>query len=260
MSSDAYVRVEREGAIARLTLDRPDKLNALSAEVLEQFGRGLDQIEAMDGVRVLVITGAGKAFVAGADISAMQNMSEDEARHFSAAGQALFARLEAMPIAILAAVNGFALGGGCELALACDFIYASERARFGQPEVKLGVIPGFGGTQRLARRVGVAMAREWVFTGRMIKADEALRVGLVNAVVEPEVLMDRATAVAKEIAATGPLAIAAAKRVIAEGEGERLADANAREVEAFAGCFNSADQKEGMAAFLSKREPDFQGR
>ncbi|NOY89667.1 MAG: hypothetical protein GXP55_00560 [Deltaproteobacteria bacterium] len=259
MSAPSYVRVEREGAVARLILDRPEKLNALSAEVLEHFGRALDEVDAMQGLRALVVTGAGKAFVAGADIAAMQQMGADQARHFSAAGHALFARLEAMPVAVIAAVNGFALGGGCELALACDFIYASERARFGQPEVKLGVIPGFGGTQRLARRVGVAMARELVFTGRMLKADEALRIGLVNAVAAAEELMPRVMGVAEEIAGVGPLALAAAKRVIAEGEGEPLAVANAREVEAFAGCFESADQKEGMAAFLGKRAPDFQG-
>ncbi len=255
----SYVRLEREGAVARLILDRAEKLNALSAEVLEHFGRALDEVDAMRGLRALVVTGAGKAFVAGADIAAMQHMGVDEARRFSAAGQALFARLEAMPVAVIAAVNGFALGGGCELALACDFIYASRRARFGQPEVKLGVIPGFGGTQRLARRVGVAMARELVFTGRMLKADEALRIGLVNAVADAEELMPTVMAVAEEIACVGPLALAAAKRVIAEGEGEPLATANAREVEAFAACFESADQQEGMAAFLGKRAPDFQG-
>lgn len=259
MSTD-FVRLERDGAVARLILDRPDKLNALSAEVLEQFGQRLDELEAMDGVRALIVTGEGKAFAAGADIAAMRSMGPAEALKFSQAGQALFARLLALPICVLAAVNGFALGGGCELALACDFIYASEKARFGQPEVKLGVIPGFGGTQRLARRVGVALARELVFTGRMFKADEALRIGLVNAVCAPEELLARVSAVAQEVAAVGPLAVAAAKRVIAEGEGEALSDANAREARAFGQCFESADQTEGMDAFLAKRAPSFKGR
>lgn len=255
----SFVRLERDGAIARLTLDRPDKLNALSAEVLGELGDALDALSEMQGVRALIVTGEGKAFVAGADIAAMEEMEEPAALAFAEAGQALFARLEAAPFAVIAAVNGFALGGGCELALACDFIYASERARFGQPEVKLGVIPGFGGTQRLARRVGVAMARELVFTGRMIGAPEALRVGLVNAVVAPDELLARVEQVAQEIAAAGPLAVAAAKRVIAEGEGEPLSAANAREARAFGGCFTTADQREGMAAFLGKREPAFQG-
>jgi len=257
--SGEFVRIEREGDIARLILDRPDKLNALSQEVLEQFGARLDELESMAGVRALIITGAGKAFVAGADISAMQTMDEAAALAFSQAGQALFARLEALPVCVIAAVNGFALGGGCELALACDFIYASERARFGQPEVKLGVIPGFGGTQRLARRVGVAMARELVFTGRMFKADEALRIGLVNRVCAPEELLPTVMSVAAEVAGVGPLAVAAAKRVIAEGEGEKLTAATEREAQAFGHCFVSADQTEGMAAFLGKREPEFTG-
>lgn len=259
MSDHVFVRLEHDGAVSTLTIDRPDKLNALSDEVLGGLGTAIAELEGRTETRCVVMTGEGKAFVAGADISAMKDMGVDEAKAFSAAGHAIFAALEALPFPVIAAVNGFALGGGCELALACDFIYASSKARFGQPEVKLGVIPGFGGTQRLARRVGVAKARELVYTGAMIRADEALRIGLANAVFEPDELLAKAKETAATIATTGPLAVAAAKKVIADGEGLPLAEANALEVEAFAGCFSSVDQTEGMAAFLDKREATFKG-
>ncbi|MCZ7683137.1 MAG: enoyl-CoA hydratase-related protein [Sandaracinaceae bacterium] len=183
--------------------------------------------------------------MAGADIAAMKGMSPDEARAFAQQGHALGAAMEALPIPLIAAVNGFALGGGCELALACDFIHASEKARFGQPEVKLGVIPGFGGTQRLARRVGIARARELVYSGAMISAADALAMGLVNAVHPPAELLPKVRALAATIAQMGPFAIAQAKRVLAEGEERPLAEANAIEVEGFARCFTTGDQKGG---------------
>ncbi len=255
------VLLEADGPIATITINRPDKLNALDASVLSGLHDAIGQLRAWEDVRCAILTGAGqKAFVAGADIASMQSMSMDGARAFAQRGHEVGAALESLPIPVIAAVQGFALGGGCELALACDFIHASEKARFGQPEVKLGVIPGFGGTQRLARRVGIARARELVYSGQMIPAAEALRIGLVNAVHPPDALMENVRALAKTIATMGPFAVAEAKRVLREGEEMPLPEANAVEVEGFARCFSTEDQKEGMAAFLGKRAADFKGR
>jgi enoyl-CoA hydratase len=255
------VLLEVDGAIATITVNRPDKLNALDASVIAGLHEAVDRLAGQPEVRCAILTGAGeKAFVAGADIASMRSMSVDEARAFAQKGHALGAALEALPIPVIAAVHGFALGGGCELALACDFIHASEKARFGQPEVKLGVIPGFGGTQRLARRVGIARARELVYSGAMISAADALAMGLVNAVHPHDALMKDVRALAATIATNGPFAIAEAKRAFREGEERPLAEANAIEVEAFARCFSSADQREGMAAFLEKRRPRYTGR
>ena len=255
------VTVADDGAVRTLTVQRPEKLNALNAATLQALAQAFSAAAAEPSVRVVVLTGAGpKAFVAGADIASMQGLSVEEARAFAQQGHALGAALESLPIPVIAAVNGFALGGGCELALACDFVHASEKARFGQPEVKLGVIPGFGGTQRLARRVGIARARELVYSGAMIGAEEALRIGLVNAVHPHAELMAKARALATSIAAMGPFAVAEAKRVLREGEERPLEEANAIEVEGFARCFTTADQKEGMAAFLEKRAAAFTGR
>lgn len=252
------ILLEHKGAISVLTVNRPDKLNALNRAVLEGVESALDDVAA-NGSRCLIMTGAGKAFVAGADIAAMQDMSPEQAQEFSALGHRVGTKMEAQAYPIIAAVNGFALGGGCELSLACDFAYASTKAKFGQPEVKLGVIPGFGGTQRLMRRVGVAMARELAYTGRMIRADEALRIGLVNGVVEPDQLMDKVLEVAGEILGMGPLAVAACKELFISGEGRPLAEANALETAAFGRCFETSDQKEGMAAFVERREAAFTG-
>lgn len=260
MTSTELVQLSEDGPIVTITINRPDKLNALNLSVL---GRLHDVVAhlASSQVRCVIVTGAGdKAFVAGADIAEMQGFGADQAREFSQKGHAVLAALERFPAPIIAAVNGFALGGGCELALACDFIHASARAKFGQPEVKLGVIPGFGGTQRLARRVGIAHARELVYTGTIIDAEEAVRIGLVNGVHPPERLMQHVYELATTIAAVGPFAVSEAKRVLREGEGERLADANAIEIEGFARCFETADQTEGMGAFLEKRTPTFTGR
>jgi enoyl-CoA hydratase len=260
MSSDV-VLLEIDGPIATITVNRPDKLNALDAQVLAGLRAAVDGLRGHETVRCAILTGAGeKAFVAGADIAAMQSMSPDEARAFARAGHDLGVALETLPVPVIAAVHGFALGGGCELALACDFIHASSKARFGQPEVKLGVIPGFGGTQRLARRVGIARARELVYSGAMIGADEAQRIGLVNAVHPPEQLLANVRALASTIAQMGPYAIAQAKQVLLEGEERPLPEANTLEVEAFARCFTTTDQREGMQAFLEKRAARFTGR
>jgi enoyl-CoA hydratase len=255
-----FITTERDGDVAVVTIRRPEKLNALDAKVLTELASELAELVAHDPPpRCAILTGEGKAFVAGADIAAMSELTNAQAKAFADQGHAIGAMLESAPFPIIAAVNGFALGGGCELALACDFIYASEKAKFGQPEVKLGVIPGFGGTQRLARRVGVGRARELVYTGDMIDAAEALRIGLVNAVVAPDQLMPKVLEVAKKIAAQGPLAVAACKRVIMSGVDADLRTANELEATAFASLFKSADQREGMRAFLDKRAAKFEG-
>lgn len=254
-----FVEVTHEGPVSTLTINRPDKLNALSQEVLGDLKSAIDEVSRRDDVRAAIITGTGKAFVAGADIAAMRDMDEAQARGFGALGHDTFNAIEHLRFPVIAAVNGFALGGGCELALACDFIYASTKAKFGQPEVNLGIIPGFGGTQRLPRRVGPAMARELIYTGKMIDAAEAFRIGLANAVFEPDELLPAATKVAIEITTKGPLAVGAAKRLIRDGVDIPLPQANKRERDAFGEGFGTEDQAEGMTAFLEKRAPDFKG-
>ena len=260
-SSNASSGVDATDAtVATVTINRPDKLNALDRQVLERLIDAFDALRAKGRVRAAIVTGAGeKAFVAGADIASMRSMNALEARQFSELGHRLGDRMESSPFVVLAAVNGFALGGGTELAMACDLVYASDKAKFGQPEVNLGVIPGFGGTQRLARRVGVGKAREIVFTGDMIDAHEAHRIGLCEAVFPAAELMEKVRAVAKKIASKGPLAIAAAKAAMRRGDA-LLPTANALEAESFGVLFGSSDQKEGMGAFLEKRAPKFEGR
>jgi enoyl-CoA hydratase len=255
-----FVRLDHDGPISTLTVARPDRMNALDAQVLDDIGAAVREVADRAEARCLLVTGEGKAFVAGADIAAMRGMSPEQARAFAQRGHAVFDALETLRVPAIAAVNGFALGGGCELALACDFIYASDKARFGQPEVKLGIIPGFGGTQRLARRVGPGVARELIYSGAMIDAAEALRIGLANRVLAPDALLPTARETASAIAAAGPLAVAAAKRVIRDGVDQPLPGANALEVEAFGELFSSEDTPEGMGAFLDKRAPKFQGR
>jgi enoyl-CoA hydratase len=255
------VVVAREEGLAILTVNRPKSLNALNRATIGELTRALDELAADATVGAVILTGAGeKAFVAGADIAEMANLSSPEALEFSRAGHRLTDRLEALPIPTLAAVNGFALGGGCELAMACDLIVASEKARFGQPEVSLGVIPGFGGTGRLTRAVGIQRARELIFTGDVIDAQSALALGLVVAVVPAEQLLDRCRDIARRIGQKGPLAIAQAKRILRVGADLPLDAANALEIQAFAALFGSSDQKEGMRAFLEKRPPRFEGR
>ena len=248
-----------EDGIGVLTIDRPKALNALSPQVMAEFSDVLDGIEGNEEVRALIVTGAGKAFVAGADISVMVEFNGLEAKSFSLFGQSVLNRLGALAQPVIAAVNGFALGGGCELALACDFIYASDKAKFGQPEINLGIIPGFGGTQRLARRVGIAMAKELCLTGEMLDAEEAPRIGLVNKVFPADELMDAAKKTALGMAQKGRVALREIKTVIEQGIGLDLIKACAWESDRFGVCFASPDQKEGMTAFLEKRKPEFKG-
>ncbi len=265
MSSYETLEIEDRGFTRIVRLNRPKALNALNPTVIAELSRVIEalgkQLEAGDwSIRGLVLTGAGdKAFAAGADIASMVEMSKDAAMEFASRGHAVGEMLANLAVPAIAAVNGFALGGGCELALACDFIIASEKAKFGQPEVKLGVIPGFGGTQRMIRRVGIARALELCVTGEMIRADEALRIGLVNRVVAPEQLLDTCLSLIDGVAKMGPLAVAAAKRVIHRGAELPLEAANMLEVETFAGLFETRDQSEGMTAFLEKRDAQFTG-
>lgn len=259
--SESPVLVSREGDLALVTVNRPTKLNALDGEVLQLLLTAIEDLtrdaRGPGGVRAVVLTGAGdKAFVAGADIAAMRTMGTAQAKSLSDLGHRLGDRMESAPFVVIAAVNGFALGGGCELAMACDLIYASEKAKFGQPEVNLGVIPGFGGTQRLVRRVGVGKARELLFTGDLIDATEAHRIGLIEAIVPHGTVVEHAKGVAKKIAGKGPLAIQQAKAVLRRGDAG-LASANELEAQAFAMLFGTDDQKEGMAAFLEKRAAAF---
>jgi enoyl-CoA hydratase len=247
--------------VALVTITREKALNALNAQVLDELTACLHALETDASVRAVVLTGAGdRAFVAGADIGQMADYQPQQARAFAEKGHALGDFIGEMTKPVIAAVNGFALGGGCELALACDFIYASERAKFGQPEVNLGIMPGFGGTQRLLRRVGPAVAAELVLTADLISAEEALRIGLVNAIVPSGELVARAKAQAAKIASKAPLAIAASKRALRRAEELSLRAGNELERELFAGLFSTEDQKEGTKAFLEKRPAKFSAR
>jgi enoyl-CoA hydratase len=253
------LRRERRGAVEILTVDRPKKLNAIDGAVLDGLDAAVTALASDPDVRVVILTGAGeKAFVAGADIAAMSTMTAVQAETFAGRGQGIFDRLSALPVPVIAAVNGFALGGGCELAMACDLVIAGSKARFGQPEVKLGVIPGFGGTQRLVRRVGWSAALDLCLTGRMIDASEALRIGLCSRVVEGDVL-EAALAIAAEIAACGPTALRLCKRAIHENADSALTIGQAAERTLFGLCFATEDQDEGMAAFLAGRPAVFRG-
>jgi enoyl-CoA hydratase len=250
-----------EDGVGIATVDRPKALNALDSRTVAELGELVAQVGADDRVHALVLTGAGdKAFVAGADIAQMSRMSALEARRFAEAGQRALRGLEELPIVTVAAVNGFALGGGCELAMACDLVYASEKARFGQPEVNLGIIPGFAGTQRLPRRIGPQRAREMILTGDMADAATAKAWGLVLEVLPPERLLGHAVAQARKIAAKGPAAVAAVKRVMRATAASPLPEGQAVEAEAFGALFATEDAREGLAAFLEKRPAAFRGR
>jgi enoyl-CoA hydratase len=253
------ILVAREGFVATLTVNRPKSLNALNAKTLREMTGAVREIA--DQSRALILTGAGdKAFVAGADIAEMAPMTPWSAREFSELGHVLTALLEDIPCATIAAVNGYALGGGLELAVACDMIYASENAKLGLPEVTLGVTPGFGGTQRLVRLVGKLRAKEIIFTGEMVDAQTAARIGLVNSVVPQQELLDHCKKVAEKIAQRGPLAIGRAKRLVERGYDMPLRAANRQEAETFALLFDTQDRAEGMKAFLEKRPARFVGR
>ncbi len=254
------VHLEKKGSVALVTLDRPDALNALNGDLLEAFDRAIDAVVEDPEFRAVVVTGAGRAFIAGADIAEMKGMTPLEAEAFSASAHRIFARLEGLSIVTIAAVNGFALGGGCELALACDWIYASAKARIGQPETKLGLIPGFGGTSRLVRRVGLAWAKELVLVAEPISADEAARIGLVNRVYPPDELLPAALAAGEAVAARGPVATRIAKQVMQDGQDADVRTAHALEQRAFGLVFASEDRVEGTSAFVEKRDPLFEGR
>lgn len=244
-----------------LTVNRPDALNALDAVTLQELRTLLEQVNRDEAIRALVVTGAGdKAFVAGADIRAMARMGPEEGRSFAELGQRTLDRLEALPIPTLAAVNGYALGGGCELALACDLIYASETAQFGLPEVSLGLVPGFGGTQRLQRRVGSMRALELIFTGDRVSAARAREIGLALEVLPPGELAAYVQGQARKMATKGALAIAQAKQVIRSGADAGLSSALERELQAFSVLFGTEDAAEGLRAFVEKRPPRFRGR
>lgn len=251
---------EQKDKVGILTINRPKVLNALNPKTLEEIEDVIDNIAKENLVRVLIITGSGdKAFVAGADISEFPKMNSLQAKLFAKKGQDVFFKIENLPIPVIACVNGYALGGGCELAMSCDFIYASEKARFGQPEINLGIIPGFGGTQRLARLVGRAKAKELCMLGGQISAVEAKNLGLVNEVFKPEELMDKTMEAAKTLASKSAVALRAIKEVINKGLEVDLVTGCALEVEAFATSFSSEDAKEGALAFLEKRKPNFKG-
>ena len=254
------VLVEKKGPVAVVTVNRPKALNALDSPTLAEIGEVFRELARDDAVRAVVLTGAGeKAFAAGADIKEMQAMGVEEARRYSWLGIQAMGQIRLCPKPVIAAVNGFALGGGLELALSCDFIYASEKAKLGQPEVGLGVTPGFGATQKLPRLIGAARAKELLFTGDMIGAAEAERIGLVNKVFPPESLLEEAVKTAGKAASKGAFAVAQVKRAVDAGLDMSLDSALLFESQVFGACFGTEDQKEGMAAFVEKRKPNFKG-
>ena len=251
----SFVNYEVQGAVAILTINRPEALNALNSQVLSDLDEAITKVEADDGVHAVILTGAGRSFVAGADIGEMKGFSARDGKKFGVHGGGVFLRLENLSKPVIAAVNGFALGGGCELAMSCDIRLASEKAKFGQPEVGLGITPGFGGTQRLPRIVGLGMAKQLLYTARNIDAAEALRIGLVNAVVPQAELMDTAVKMANTIAKNAPIAVRACKQAVNEGMQVSIDKAVEIEEKLFGGCFETHDQVEGMACFLSREKP-----
>ncbi len=254
------ITLEHDGPVSILTVARPTVLNALNAATLGEIKEAIWEVWNREGCSVLVLTGAGdKAFIAGADIAEMSGLGPTGAARFAEIGQTVCSMLERIPRVVIAAVGGYALGGGCEVALACDIVIASRNAVFGQPEVKLGIIPGFGGTARLARAIGRGPAMEWILSGNTYPAEEACRLGLVNRVVESADLMAEVRNLAEQIASRGPLAVRAAKRLIHDGLSVPLDAALRTEAAVFATLFDSADQKEGMRAFLEKRRAEFRG-
>ena len=253
-----FLKVEHNGGITVMKVSAPKSLNALNSTILKEMDDFIDHLDK--ATRVLIITGDGeKSFVAGADISEMAHLNEQEGFEFGRLGAQVFRKIELLPMPVIAAVNGFALGGGCELAMSCDIRIASSKAKFGQPEVGLGIIPGFSGTHRLPKLIGQGYAKEMIYTGKVIRADEALRIGLVNAVYEPEELMDKAMEMAQMMLKNAPVAISLAKQSINEGYDLDADGAIGLENKLFGKCFATRDQKEGMDAFLNKRKADFQG-
>ena len=249
-----YITYEQDGFVGIITINRPKALNALNSEVLKELDACLDGVN-LETTRALILTGSGeKSFVAGADIGEMSTLTKAEGEAFGKIGNDVFRKLETFPIPVIAAVNGFALGGGCEISMSCDIRICSDNALFGQPEVGLGITPGFGGTQRLARIIGVGKAKEMIYAATNVKADEALRIGLVNAVYPLEELMPAAKKLAGKIAKNAPIAVRACKKAINEGLDVDMDKAIVIEEKLFGSCFESEDQKEGMLAFLEKRK------
>jgi enoyl-CoA hydratase len=257
MMSYKTVQFAVEEGVATLTFNRPERLNALNAEMLREIAGVFDRVRSNPDIRALILTGRGRAFIAGADIKELSESDALKAKEISRIGQEVMAQVEALPLPVLAAVNGFALGGGCEMAMACDIIYASEEATFGQPEINLGVIPGFGGTQRLARLVGLGMAKDLCFTGRTISATEARNIGLVARVFPAADLMKECRKAARGIALKGRFALQVMKQVMDRGFSMDLKGALVLEADAFGLCFAHPDAREGTAAFLEKRKPNF---
>ena len=261
MSDFANLHLDKKNQVAYITIDRPKVLNALSMAVMDELRQVFQAVKDDDGVRVVILTGAGeKAFVAGADISELAQQSPVSAKEYTHRGQAVIDTIENLGKPVIACINGFALGGGCELALACTLRLASEHAKLGQPEVKLGLIPGYGGTQRLSRLVGKGVALQLVLTGEMISAAEALRIGLVNEVVPAAELIPRAEAIAAKIIANAPLAVQYAMEAVNHGLDMSLADGLFLEATLFAVCCATEDKNEGTRAFLEKRQAQFKGR
>ncbi len=255
------IDVAQRDGIATITVNAPERLNALDSTMMVELSRVLAETGRDDAVRVVVLTGAGdRAFIAGANIKEMAGKNRDGALEFARLGHAVASKIEQLPQPVIAAVNGFALGGGCELALACDFRHSADHAVFAQPEVLLGIPPGWGGTQRLARAIGPGYAAEMIFTGKRIAADEALRIGLVNAVHPGDSLMDEVGRVAASIADAGPSAVRVSKRLVALTRGTAFAGALAEEARAFADVFGQDEQREGMTAFIEKRTPAYARR
>jgi len=249
-----FVNYEVKGMTGIITINRPEALNALNSAVLDDLSAVLDSVD-QEAVRAIVITGAGdKSFVAGADIGEMSTLTKAEGEAFGKKGNDVFRKIETFPIPVIAAINGYALGGGCELSMSCDIRICSDNAMFGQPEVGLGITPGFGGTQRLARLVGMGMAKQMIYTARNIKADEAFRIGLVNAVYTQEELLPAAEKMAGQIAMNAPIAVRACKKAVNDGLQVDMDKAIVVEEKLFGSCFETLDQKEGMGAFLEKRK------
>ncbi len=255
------ITLEKKDGIAILTINRPQVLNALNRKTIEEIARAVDDIESDESVKVLIITGAGeRAFVAGADINEFVGIDVVTAKELSRNFQLLLNRIETLGKPVIAAINGLALGGGCELAMACDIRIASEKARLGQPEINLGIIPGAGGTQRLPRLVGIAKAKELIFTGDMIDAREAERIGLVNRVVPPDRVVDEAVELAKKLAGKSPFILKLAKEAINTGMNMDIYSAIALENDLVTIAFTTEDKEEGMRAFMEKRKPEFKGK
>lgn len=257
----SYINLAIEGKIGILTITRPEALNALNSEVIKDLDEAIDAAAKNDVIDVIILTGDGRSFVAGADIGEMKDLGAVEGKNYADEGNRVFMKLENMTKPVICAINGFALGGGCELAMSCDIRLASEKAKFGQPEVGLGITPGFGGTQRLPRIVGLGRAMELILTARVIGANEAKEIGLVNAVYPPEELMAKALEMANLIAAQAQVAVHQSKRCIRKGMQTDIATGTAYEAEAFGLCFATQDQTEGMTAFMEKRaEKNFTGK